>query len=134
MNWLKALVLASFTALAPIHGVLGATCFLIMADLGLGMWAARKRGEPITSAALRRTVSKLLIYQMAIISAFIVEHFLMADAVPVLKLCSGVIGMVELKSILENANELNGSPLFASILKAIGSDNDKQPPEPPKAG
>ncbi len=134
MSYLKYLIFAAFAALAPIHGVMGATLALIIVDLASGILAARKRKEPITSAALRRTVSKLLIYQSAIISAFLVEHFLMEDSVPALKLCSSVIGMVELKSILENINYLNGSPIFETILKYIGSDNDKnEPPEPPKA-
>ncbi len=93
-------------------------------DLTLGVLAARKRDEPISSAALRRTVSKALIYQLAIISGFIVEHYLVGDSIPIVKLVAGAIGLTELKSIFENADEINGGSLLKSIINKIGSDND----------
>lgn len=137
MNWLKVIILASFAALAPIHAVMAAAGILIVIDTVLGVLAARKRGDPITSAQLRRTISKMLIYQAAIISAFLVEHYLMGDILPIVKMCGGAIGLVEGKSVLENCDELNGNPIFASLIKRLGSANDKppddQPPEPPKA-
>lgn len=110
--------------LAPIKPVLVATGVLIFADLVLGIMAAKKRGEPISSAALRRTVSKLFVYNLTILSGFLFEKYLMGDLVPAVKLIAGVIGVVELKSILENADAINGAPIFANIIKSLGSQND----------
>ncbi|HEY8367583.1 MAG TPA: phage holin family protein, partial [Bacteroidia bacterium] len=111
-------------ALAPIHAVMISVGILIFADLATGMWAAKKRGENITSAAMRRTVSKLFIYQLAVITGFLLETHLLAQLLPVTKLVAGVIGLVEFKSILENANEILGQNIFTNLLSKLGSDND----------
>jgi hypothetical protein len=92
MEYLKALALSILAVLAPIKTVMIVTGVLIFADLILGILAARKRGEPITSAALRRTVSKMIAYQVAIITGFLCEKYLIEDAIPVTKLIAGMIG------------------------------------------
>jgi hypothetical protein len=125
MKWFHALALNIIALLAPIKPVLLATGVLIFADLILGVMAAKKRGEPITSSALRRTISKLFIYNITILSGFLFEKYLMGDLIPAVKLIAGVIGVVELKSILENADDVNGAPIFLSIIKSLGSQNDQ---------
>lgn len=124
MKWFHALAINLLALIAPIQPVLVATGVLIFADLILGVMAAKKRGEPITSAALRRTISKLFIYNITILSGFLFEKYLMGDLIPAVKLIAGVIGVVELKSILENADAVNGEPIFLSIIKSLGSKND----------
>lgn len=125
-TWLQNLLLASVAALAPIHSVMIVAGILIFIDLITGIWAALKRNEPISSAALRRTVSKFFIYQIAIISAFIVQKFLLNDLIPASNLVAGVIGMVELKSVLENASKILGTDVFKLVLEKLGSSNDEK--------
>lgn len=125
MSYLKFLGLSAIAILAPIHAVMITVGVLIISDLILGIWAALKRGEKITSAALRRTVSKMLIYQLAIITGFLCQHYLIEDFFPITKLIAGVIGAVEMKSILENADSINGSSIFKAIISKLGSENDK---------
>lgn len=125
-EWLTKIAVAAIAALAPIHAVMISVGFLIVADLLTGMVAAHKRGEKISSAAMRRTISKILVYQLAVISGFLLEHYLMGDIMPVAKLVGGVIGMVEFKSILENSNTIVGTDIFKSILQKLGSENDKK--------
>jgi len=91
-SWLKALFLAGLAILAPIHALMGAVGFLIGADFITGILAARKRGEPITSKAMGRTIFKALGYQLAVISGFALEA-LMPGGLPVAKLCAGAIGL-----------------------------------------
>ena len=135
MEWVKGLVIASFAVLMPIHAAMAAAGVLIVSDLILGMWVARKRGEKLTSAAMRRTISKMLIYQSAIITGFICETWLLSGFIPVSKLVSGVIGVVEMKSILENANSISGGDIFAKVIKALGSKNDvNEPPNDDSPG
>lgn len=128
MNWIKAVLTAAFAILAPVHTIMATSLALIVIDLILGIWGAVKRKETITSAALRRTVTKFMVYQMAIITAFLCEHYLLVDTIPVIKLVSAAIALVECASILENLNEINGSPIFKSIISSLGSKNDKEPP------
>jgi len=124
MEWLKYMSLAALAALAPIHMVMITVGFLIFSDLLTGMWAAHKRGEKISSAALRRTVSKIVIYQLAVISGFMLETYILENVLPVAKIVAGVIGMVEFKSILENSNHIVGGNIFQLVLKRLGSEND----------
>jgi hypothetical protein len=116
----------SFLAVfAPIKALILCVGFLIFADCFTGVWAAKKRKEPISSAALRRTVSKMVIYQLALLSGFLVEVYMIESLLPISKLVAGAIGMVELKSVLENSTVIVGQDIFKSIIKKLGSQNDK---------
>lgn len=124
-EWLQKILLASVAALAPIQAIMLSVGFLIFADLITGIWAALKRGEKVSSAAMRRTVSKMVIYQLAVIGAFVLETHLMGGLLPVTKIVAGVIGLVEFKSMLENSSAIVGGDVFKLIMKKIGSENDK---------
>lgn len=123
-EWFYKTGLVAVAALAPIHSVMIVVGILITMDLITGLWAAYKKGEAISSAALRRTVSKFVIYQIAVISAFIVQKYMLADLIPASNIVAGVIGMVELKSVLENASKILGGDVFKIVLEKLGSQND----------
>lgn len=127
-EWLESILIASIAALAPIHTVIISVGIMILADLFTGILAAHKRGEKITSAAMRRTVSKIVVYQTAVITGFLLERYLLNDIIPVSKVVAGVIGLVEFKSILENSNKILGKDIFKSVLHLIGSENDLKGP------
>lgn len=123
--WAKGLGLAALALLAPAHPLLIAALVLTAIDCLTGIMAARKRGERIRSAGLRRTVSKSAVYVLAIIVGFIAETWLLGGVLPVSKLIAGAIGIVECKSCLENLDVVNGGSLFATIVGKLGSANDK---------
>lgn len=124
MEILKAILIALIATLAPIHGLIMIVGFLIFADLITGMIAAYNRGEKMKSSAMRRTLVKMAAYQFAVISGFVLE-LLVPGSLPIAKMVAGAIGIVELKSILENVESVAGEPIFKKIFKAFGSDNDK---------
>lgn len=126
MHYLKIAALVTVSFFAPIKLLLVASTLLVLADSVTGMLAARKRGEAISSAGMRRTVSKLLVYQGAIIAGFLIE-MLMSGALPVAKLVAGCVAAVEGKSALENLDAINGSSVFKTIVEKIGSKNDRAP-------
>ena len=115
-----------FAVLAPIHSVLVATGVLIFADLVVGIWAAKKKKRKITSAGIRRTVVKVLVYQIAIITGFVLEAWLLSDLIPVSKIVAGTVGLVEVKSIFENLNIINGKPVLKGIVDRLKSANDAE--------
>ena len=117
------LMLAGIAALAPIHAVIVTVGILIFADLATGIWAAKKRGDEISSARMRDSITKMLVYQTVIITGFLVETHLIGGLVPVVKLAAAVIGMVELKSLIENANLILGQDLFKTLIEKLGSKN-----------
>lgn len=123
-EWFYKIFLALLAVLAPVQATLITVGILIFMDLIMGVAAAHKRGEKITSAGLRRSVTKFLVYQCAVLSAFMVEVYLIGGIIPVVKLVAGVIGLTELKSLLEKSYELTGTD-FKSIISKLGSINDK---------
>jgi hypothetical protein len=125
-SFLSKLSIAVMAALAPIKPVMITVGILILSDLITGIWAARKRGETITSAALGRTVSKMVVYQTAVVTGFLLQKYLLADAIPIVNIVGGIIGMVEFKSFIENANTIIEGDIFKDILKKLGSKNDSE--------
>lgn len=120
---------AVVSVFAPIKATILVVGVLIIADLITGLFAAKKRGEVITSAGFRRTVVKGLVYQSAILLGYLTEQYLVGtDFVSITKVVSALIGLVEITSILENLNTINGSPIFAQLIEKLGSKNDKLPP------
>lgn len=128
MSWFKGIALSLVAVFSPIGPMLGTVIVLILSDLGFGMWAARKRGEVITSAAMRRTLSKLFVYETVLCIMYLGEHYLLGGSVPVTKLVAGVIGMVEMTSVLENVQTTTGLD-FKRIIKLLGSKNDSKKEE-----
>ena len=125
-EWCNPVLIGSLAVFAPLKQVALTVLAIVALDLITGIWAAKKRGEDIMSSGLRRTISKLTIYLIAIGAGFLVEQYLIAHAIKLSELIGGAIGIVELKSILENANSISGKDLFQEILSKIGSDNDKK--------
>lgn len=125
-SFLSNLLVSAMAALAPIKPVIITVGILIISDLITGIWAARKRGEQITSAALGRTVSKMVVYQTAVVTGFLLQKYLLADAMPIVNIVGGIIGMVEFKSFVENANVIVDGDIMKEILKKLGSKNDEQ--------
>ncbi len=126
IKWLEALGINILAIFAPIESVILTSLLLLVVDLITGIMAAKKRGEPITSAGLRRTVSKIFIYEAALLLAFLTEKYLLGHMMPVTKMVSGMIGMVELKSVFENMNDISGQDLLSSLLTKLNSDNSKK--------
>jgi DNA-binding ferritin-like protein (Dps family) len=124
-EYVKSVLIVLAGILAPAEALLISVGFLIFADFFTGIWAAKKRGEVITkSAGWRRSITKMTVYQVAVISGFLVETYMLDSFIPVSKIVASVIGLVELKSILENANSILGQDLFKTVLSKLGSDND----------
>lgn len=133
LHWGKMLALTTLAFLVPIKPLMIGAMVMVIFDTITGILAARKRGERISSAGLRRTVTKALIYTLAILSGHVAEKLLLESLVPVARLVAAAIGAVEIKSILENAQTVLGMTLFQSIMSKLGSNNDPRKPDAPPA-
>ena len=109
---------------APIKTIVITVFVLIIVDLIFGIYAAHKRGESITSAGIRRTVTKIFVYEFTILIAFLCQKYLLMDTIPIVNVLAGLIGLVEFKSLLENANDILGTDIFKTLIKQLGSKND----------
>lgn len=124
LKTLEALLLSLLAVFAPIKAIIIVTGVLIFADTITGIIAAKKRGEVISSAGLRRSVTKSAVYLTAVCMGFLVEHYMMDNIMPISKIVAGLISAVELKSILENLDSINGNPIFKTLIEKLGSIND----------
>jgi hypothetical protein len=127
LGWGKALGLAMLAVLVPVKPLILAALALIFLDAVMGVLAARKRGEKITSAGLRRTVSKLLVYTVAIVAGHVTGVYMLGGLVPVASLVAGAVGVVEIKSVLEAAQEILGIDVFRAVIDKPGSKNAEKP-------
>ena len=124
---MRAFLLSVLAVFAPIQPLLITVGVLIAADTVTGIIAAYKRGEEIKSSGLSRAITKLFVYQVVIITGFLLEKYMLSDlGVPIVKLLAGVIGVTELKSLLENSESVTGVDLL-KIKKALTSKNDSNP-------
>jgi phage-related holin len=124
IKFLRPLAVSVAAIFAPIQGLLLATGSLVFIDLITGVIAAHKRGSPITSAGLRRSVTKICVYQIAIMTAFLAEKY-MSDVLPFVKMAAGVITLTELTSVLENLNSISGENLLKALIDKLGSKNQE---------
>lgn len=123
-SYLYPFSLAVFTFFAPIHTILVVVFFLLIIDLITGIIAARKRGEKITSAGLRRTMSKIMIYETAIVVGFLLQH-LLGNILPISNIVAAGFAVVEGTSLFENLNTISGKDIFRTVILKLGSANDK---------
>lgn len=119
--------LAVLSVFAPIKTAVIAALILVIADLITGLLAAHKQGIPITSSGIKRTVGKIALYEVAIILGFLAETYLTSSILPVCKLVTSVVGLTELKSILENMDIIYGGDLWQDLISKITASN-KLPP------
>lgn len=124
-EYVVGLLLSTVAIFAPIKALLLVTGLLIFSDLVTGILAARKKKKKITSAGLRRTVTKIAIYNTAIILGFLTEAYILDGFLPLSKIAAGLISVVELKSVLENLDAINGSSIFKTLIQKLGSVNDE---------
>jgi hypothetical protein len=68
----------------------------------------------------------MVVYQTAVVTGFLLQKYLLADAIPIVNIVGGIIGMVEFKSFIENANTIIEGDIFKDILKKLGSKNDSE--------
>jgi hypothetical protein len=128
MKLLKVLILFVVSTFAPAKAVLGTVLALVIADLITGIIASKRAGAPITSSGIKKTVLKLLVYEVAVLAAFLVQQNLTGDDLPVMHWLGSLIGLTELKSVLENLDLASGGSFFRSLtdrLSAVVSGGGK---------
>jgi hypothetical protein len=113
--------------LLPIKPLIFLVGFMIVIDTATGIWKAKKSGEKITSKKLSQIVSKMVLYQVALISMFLVDKLLLGEFMGLFtsiqffltKVVAIFFCSIELLSINENIKviyKLNLFQMFKSML------------------
>lgn len=107
--------LSIITILAPLQASILAIGFLIVADLIMGLIAAHKTGEKITSRRLKDTAVKMLVYNLLLVSGFVAQTYLI-EFIPFTKIVLSFLAIVEIYSLGESFQKITGLS-FVKYLK-----------------
>jgi hypothetical protein len=111
----------------PISGILFLIGFAIFVDTLTGIWKAKKLGIPITSRKLSAIVSKLFLYEVAVIGFYLIDKFILNDiiltffSVPLMltKILSLVLCSIEVISISENYKAVKGIDIWSAFKNLL---------------
>ncbi len=95
-------------------------CIFVIIDLITGVFAAKKRGEPIKSKYMGGGIIKMLSYLTTILLSWTVEQVILTTSVlHIVNIVTGLIVLREFKSILENFADITGNKTFKKIWTRI---------------
>lgn len=120
----KIWFLAGLAVFLPIKELMLTIGFLVGADMIVGIWKALKLKQRIRSRRMSDTITKLLLYQIAIMSGFLIETFIISELIPITKLVATVIAVIEFKSIIESIESVTGKDLWSKIKTIIGRKSE----------
>ena len=102
--------------LLPIKEMMFIVALMILIDTATGLYKSRKLKIPITSNRLSALISKLFLYEMCLITSFIVDKYVIGEFIGIFSniplfltkvVCIFMIG-VEITSITENYKAVTG--------------------------
>lgn len=115
-----AISIAFLAFIAPIQWLMIGVGALIILDTITGVFKAYKKNIPISSRRFGHIISKMLLYQVAIISAYLVELMIgHSEFLPIARIVTVGIGLTELKSILENLSLVTGTNIWSFLLSYL---------------
>lgn len=111
----------------PISGILFLIGFAIFVDTLTGIWKAKKLKLPITSRKLSAIVSKLFLYEVAVIGFYLIDYYILNDiiltffSVPLMltKILSLVLVSIEVMSISENYKAVKGIDIWSAFKNLL---------------
>ena len=107
----------------PVSGILFLIGFTIVVDTITGIWMAKKLKIKITSRRLSAIVSKLFLYELAVIGFYLIDFWILNDiimkffSVPLMltKILSLVLVSIEVMSINENYKAVKGIDIWQGM-------------------
>ena len=120
------------TFFLPITGILFLIGFAILVDTITGIWKAKKLGIPITSRKLSAIISKLMLYEVAVILFYLIDRFILNDiiltffSVPLMltKILALVLVSIEVMSINENYEAVRGINMWTAMKNLFSRARD----------
>lgn len=126
-NWfsehIMSLLIVVIGVLSPVIPILLTVGFLVIADFLFALYKAYKLNEPITSRKMGNTISKMTLYTIAILSVFFLEVYILDKVLPITKIASGLICVVEFKSLDESFKKLFNWSLWDKMKSLLDRGN-----------
>jgi hypothetical protein len=116
----------------PISGILFLIGFAIILDTLTGIWKSKKLKIPITSRKLSAIVSKIMLYEVAVIGFYLIDYFILNDivmkffSVPLMltKILSLVLVSIETVSISENYKAVKGIDVWSAFKQLLARSKE----------
>ena len=107
----------------PISGILFLIGFAIFIDTLTGIWKSKKLKIPITSRKLSAIVSKLFLYELAVIGFYLIDYWILNDIIMTFfsvklmltKILALTLVSIETMSINENYKAIHGISVWDSM-------------------
>lgn len=120
MPVLAGSILAFFMPIWQLSMLIG---FVIFLDTFTGIWKAKKYNIPVTSRGASALASKMLLYQITLITFYMIDHFIMNDIIKqffsvdlmLTKMVSLILISIEVMSINENYKAVKGLDLWQAM-------------------
>ena len=127
-TWLIHLWIGVVAFVSPLVPLAVLVSTLIATDFVFGIYRAYKKGDEINSRKMGHSISKMFLYNMAVLSVFMLEKIIVGTDMQFTKIAVGVIAMVELKSIDESFRLLYGFSIYESIVDKLkrGTNENKK--------
>jgi hypothetical protein len=115
------LLIGAISILTPIKPLLLVVGFLVISDFIFGISRSIKLYgfESIKSNKMSHTISKILLYNLTIISVYLLETYIIQTGLPLAKLAAGLISLAEIKSLDESFQSLFGWSMWSKLQKLI---------------
>lgn len=112
---------------APVSGILITVAAFIILDTISGIWKSRVKKVPITSRGLSGIISKMLLYQAAILATYLLDFYIAGDilegifGIPglLVKAAAMLLIFIEAQSINENYKIAKGVDLWGEFKKLL---------------
>ena len=107
----------------PISGILFLIGFAIFIDTLTGIWKSKKLKIPITSRKLSAIISKLFLYELAVIGFYLIDYWILNDIIMTFfsvklmltKILALTLVSIETMSINENYKAIHGISVWDSM-------------------
>ena len=123
LSWIIKIGIILISYFAPIYDIIGLMFILVIGDLITGIWASYKKHKKekgwFTSNKLSRTVTKVVIYPLAIVLTFHFSEVLSLQSWHMTHIVAGFICFVELISFFENCYYITDEPIFIRIVEML---------------
>ena len=107
----------SLAIITPVQDALIAIMVLVLCDAITGIAASMKEKQEFSSRRLKQTVVKIFLYEITILMTSLAEQHMFGSTFPIIKTTLGVIGLVELTSLVENLSRYTDNNV-AKIISA----------------
>ena len=98
--------------LLPIWDEVVITIAVVFLDLLTGIWKAKKNKQKIQSRGFQVTISKIILYSLTILVGHGIDLVFFEGNNYVVKFFSGAVVLTEIKSLIENIEEITGLKLW----------------------